>query len=99
MKTLETIEKLARIESLIRDRKFIATQPAIATELGCSERQVRTYFDVLDALGARLINHGRMGWELMGGWSLGDALKKYCKASLATDRTDFELIKRKISIE
>ena len=80
MKTLETIEKLARIESLIRDRGFIATQPAIAAELGCSERQVRSYFDVMDALGARLINHGRMGWELMGGWTLRSALGKYIKA-------------------
>jgi hypothetical protein len=81
LKVLETIEKLARIESMIRDRNFIATQPAIAVELGCSERQVRTYFDVLDFLGARLINHGRMGWELMGGWTLGDALGEYCKTT------------------
>ena len=80
-KALELLKKLARIESMIRDRNFIATQPAIAVELGCSERQVSTYFGELDKLGARLINHGRMGWELMGEWTLSTALTKHIQES------------------
>lgn len=79
MKSLETIAKLARIVSLIRDPDFIATQPSIATDLGCCDRQVRTYFEVLVALNAPLINHGRMGWELESGWDLWVALRKYCE--------------------
>lgn len=77
MKGLELVRKLARIESMIRDRNFIATQPAIAAELGCSERQVRTYFGELMELKAPLVNHGRFGWELEEGWTLSTAISKY----------------------
>lgn len=81
MKGLELIRKLARIESMIRDRNFIATQPAIAVKLNCSERQVSTYFGELMELEAPLVNHGRMGWELEEGWTLSTALNKYIKES------------------
>jgi hypothetical protein len=77
MKGLELVKKLARIESMIRDRNFIATQPAIAVKLDCSERQVRTYFGELMELEAPLVNHGRMGWELEEGWDFWTALKEY----------------------
>lgn len=79
MKSLETITKLSRIVTLIRDPGFTATQPSIATDLGCCDRQVRTYFDVLTELRAPLVNHGRMGWELESGWDLWTALRAYCE--------------------
>ena len=78
MKALETLSKLSRIASLIRDPKFTATQPAIGVKLGCTDRMVRHYFDILTAIDAPLVNHGRMGWELGEGWDLWSALKKYC---------------------
>ena len=80
MKALETIAKLARIISLIRDPKFVATQPSIGAKLGCTDRMVRHYFDILTAIDAPLVNHGRMGWELSGDWDLWDALQSYCAA-------------------
>jgi hypothetical protein len=76
---LELVKKLARIESMIRDRNFTATHPSIAADLGCSIRQVQTYFEALGKLGAPLINHGRSGWELAEGWDLWAALQKYCE--------------------
>lgn len=81
MKSLETLSKLARIITLIRDPKFVATQPAIALKLGCCDRQVRTYFDILTELNAPLINHGRMGWELGNDWDFWIALQEYCEFS------------------
>jgi hypothetical protein len=78
MKSLKTLSKLSRIDALIRDDSFTATQPAIGAELGCSDRMVRNYFDILTELEAPLINHGRMGWEIEQGWDFWAALKKYC---------------------
>jgi hypothetical protein len=78
MKALETLAKLARIVALIRNPKFVATQPSIGLKLKCTDRMVRNYFDILTALDAPLINHGRMGWELGEDWDLGKALQNYC---------------------
>lgn len=76
MKALETLAKLSRIVSLILDPNFTATHPSIAADLSCSDRQVRNYFCILDELGAPLVNHGRLGWEL-GEWNLWAALELY----------------------
>lgn len=78
MNSLETLAKLSRIVSLIRDPSFTATQPSIAAKLGCTDRTVRSYFDILTELEAPLINHGRMGWELSDGWDLWKSLQEYC---------------------
>jgi hypothetical protein len=78
MKSLETLSKLSRIDALIRDPNFTATQPAIGRDIECSDRQVRNYFNILTALGAPLTNHGRIGWKVEQGWDFWAALKKYC---------------------
>lgn len=80
MKSLETLAKLSRIVTLIRDPTFTATQTSIAAELKCSDRMCRYYFDILTALGAPLINHGRFGWELgVDDWDFWTALQNYCE--------------------
>ena len=77
MKFLETLTKLGVIVALIRNPNFVATQAAIGDKIGCTDRMVRHYFDVLSELEAPLVNHGRMGWELEEGWDLSAAMKKY----------------------
>jgi hypothetical protein len=79
MNFLQTLTKLSRIVKLIRDPEFRATQPAIGADLGMTDRTVRTYFDILTELDAPLINHGRMGWELVDGWDLSAAMREYCE--------------------
>jgi hypothetical protein len=82
VKALEQMTQLARIDELIRDRSFVATQSAIALKLGCTDRQIRNFFDVLSKLGAPLVVYGawRNGWVYDDAeWDFWVAVKEYCK--------------------
>jgi predicted DNA-binding transcriptional regulator YafY len=86
VKSIKMLAKLKRIIGLLEDPAFIATQSAIATELGCSERQIRNYFSDLSDLGAPLSIDGRFygdpmegsnsraGWELLRKWNFDTAI-------------------------
>lgn len=80
MKQLSQLTRLSRIDCLIRDPTFIATQPAIARALDVSDRTIRSDFDILTALGAPLVLEGRWsnGWNYDGEWDLFKAVKDYC---------------------
>ena len=77
-KFFKAIDRLSKIDRLIRDETFKATQPNIATQLGVTDRTVREDFGILRELGAPIELLGRPadgnGFSYSKEWSLQDAI-------------------------
>ena len=77
-KFFRAIDRLDRIDRLIQNPDFVATQPNIAVQLGVSSRTAREDFKLLRDLGAPIKLIGRpadgKGYCYSKAWSLPNAI-------------------------